>query len=355
MDLPMFSLNYDQLTLPIHLLSKIRRIDEFNGTWKAIQMLAPDRLSSLKQIATIESIGASTRIEGVTLTDAEIETFLKNMKTTSFRSRDEQEVAGYANVMDVIFDNYESIDITENFIQQLHSILLKFTEKDEVHRGSYKTSTNSVGAFVDGKLKAIIFETASPFETPLEMKSLIEWHDKMLEKDWHPLIIIGIFIVVFLAIHPFQDGNGRLSRSLTTLMLLKGNYSYVPYISLEHIVEDNKTDYYKALQQTQKTLRTSEPNFYPWLSFFLMTLETQMNLLRARINEIKKIQKLPKISMDIFNAVQIHQQLSIAQLSELLGINRNTIRNHVYQLVYSKYLKQNGQGRGVIYTILDRS
>jgi Fic family protein len=348
----MFNFEHDQLFLPIHLLSKIRRIDEFNGTWKAIQMLAPDRLSSLKHTATIESIGSSTRIEGVTLTNAEIETFLKNMKTTSFRSRDEQEVAGYADVMSVIFDHYEAIDLTENFIKQLHSILLKFAEKDESHRGSYKTSTNSVGAFIDGKLKAIIFETASPFETPLLMKNLIEWQEKMSEKDWHPLVIIGIFIVVFLAIHPFQDGNGRLSRALTTLMLLKNNYAYVPYISLEHIIEDNKGDYYNALQQTQRTLRSSKPDFYPWLSFFFMTLETQMNLLRKRINEIKGIQKLPKISIDIFNAIQTHQQLSIAQLSELLGINRNTIRNHVYQLAHNKYLKQNGHGRGVYYTIM---
>ncbi|MEI8295465.1 MAG: Fic family protein [Alphaproteobacteria bacterium] len=349
----MLSFEYDQLTIPMHLLSKIKRIDEFNGTWKAIQMLAPDRLSSLKYTATIESIGASTRIEGVTLTDAEIETFLKSMTTTSFRSRDEQEVAGYADVMDVIFENYESIDITENFIKQLHSILLKFTEKDVGHRGGYKTSTNSVGAFIDGKLKAIIFETASPFETPFLMKQLIEWHDKSLAQDWHPLVIIGIFIVVFLAIHPFQDGNGRLSRILTTLMLLKFNYSYVPYVSLEHIVEDNKADYYKALQQTQITLRSEKPNFYPWLSFFFMTLEMQMNLLSMRIAEIKRIQKLSKISTDILNAIQVHTQLSIVQLSELLGINRNTVRNHVYQLVHGKYLKQHGQGRGVFYTVAD--
>lgn len=349
----MFKFTYDHLTLPVHLLSKIRRIDEFNGTWKAIQMLSPDRLSTLKHSATIESIGASTRIEGVTLSNAEIETFLKNMKTTSFRSRDEQEVAGYADLIAVIFENYEKIDISENFIKQLHSILLKFAEKDESHRGEYKTSTNSVGAFIDGKLKAIIFETASPFETPFLMKNLIEWHDDMLAKDWHPLVVIGIFIVVFLAIHPFQDGNGRLSRILTTLMLLKNNYQYVPFISLENIIEDNKADYYSALQQTQKTLRSSNPDFYPWLSFFFMILEKQMNLLKKRIKEIKGIQKLPKISEDIFNAIQTHQQLSIAQLSELLGINRNTIRNHVYQLVHDKYLKQNGQGRSVFYTIRD--
>ena len=148
-----------------------------------------------------------------------------------------------------------------------------------------------------------------------------------------------------------RNGNGRLSRVLTTLLLLKNNCLYVPFVSFEQIIEDNKSDYYSALQQTQKTLRSSTPDFYPWLSFFFMILETQMNLLRNRVKDIQGIQKLLKISMEILNGIQTYQQLSIAQLSELLEINRNTIRNHVYQLVHNKYLKQNGQGRGVYYTL----
>ncbi len=302
-------------------------------------------------MATIESIGASTRIEGVTLTNIEIETLLKNLTTPSFRTRDEQEVAGYADTMSLIFDSYESLEISENHLKQLHTILLRYSVKDERHRGEYKAATNSVGAFVDGKLKAIIFDTATPFETPFLMADLLKWYDACYAEDWHPLVIIGIFIVTFLAIHPFQDGNGRLSRALTTLMLLKFNYLYVPYVSLEGIIEDNKAEYYNALQKTQKTLRFSEPDFYPWLSFFFGALEKQMKTLRARIEETKLIHHLPQLSLDILDAIQTHQRLSISQLSNLLGINRNTVRNHVYELMRNKRLTQHGEGRGVFYTL----
>lgn len=348
----MINVNIQKLSIPIHFLSKIRLIDEFNGAWKATQLLAPERLLSLKQVATIESIGASTRIEGVTLTNAEIETFLRNLASTSFRTRDEQEVAGYSDAMMTIYDSYGSFDISENHIKQLHAILLKYSDKDDGHRGEYKITTNSVGAFVDGKLKAIIFDTASPFETPLLMEGLIEWHENAVRENWHPLVIVGIFIVTFLAIHPFQDGNGRLSRALTTLMLLKFNYLYVPYVSLEGIIEDNKADYYKALQQTQATLRSSHPDFNPWLNFFFAVLEKQMNSMQARIEETKLIQQLSKLSMEILQAVQTHQRLSVSQLSHLLGVNRNTLRNHVYELLRDKRLTKHGEGRGVFYTII---
>lgn len=347
----MIKVTINALSLPVSLLSQLRRVDEFNGAWKATQLLAPDRLSSLKHVATIESIGASTRIEGVTLSNIEIETLLRNLTSTSFRTRDEQEVAGYSDAMNVIFDAYGDFEISENHLKQLHGILLKYSEKDERHRGDYKTSSNSVGAFEDGKLKAIIFDTASPFETPLLMGQLIKWYEDVCQKDWHPLVIIGVFIVVFLAIHPFQDGNGRLSRALTTLLLLKFQYAYVPYVSLEGIIEDNKADYYKALQRTQRTLRSAEPDFVPWLTFFFSILEKQMETLRSRIEETKLIQHLPQLSVNILEAIQNHQRLSVSQLSDLLGMNRNTIRNHVYELLRDKRLAQHGEGRGVFYTM----
>lgn len=348
----MINVNIKKFSVPIKLLSKIRGIDEFSGAWKATQLLAPDKLSSLKHVATIESIGASTRIEGVTLTNIEIETLLKNLTSTSFCTRDEQEVAGYADAMRTIFDSYQAFDISENHLKQLYSILLKYSDKDQGHRGEYKKVTNSVGAFVDGKLKAIIFDTASPFETPLLMGGLINWYEAVCEEDWHPLVIVGIFIVTFLAIHPFQDGNGRLSRALTTLMLMKFNYLYVPYVSLEGVIENNKADYYKALQQTQKTLRFSEPDFNPWLNFFFAALEKQMNSMRARIEETKLIHQFSQLSVKILQAVQIHERLSVSQLSDLLGINRNTLRNHVYELMRDRRLKKHGEGRGVFYTII---
>jgi Fic family protein len=345
----MIAKNFKDLNLPITLLSHMRRIDDFNGTWKAVHMLSPERLSHLKYVATIESIGSSTRIEGVTLTNQEIETFLKNMSTTSFASRDEQEVAGYSDLMNVIFDQYSDLNINENHLKQMHSILLKYSTKDERHRGGYKTLSNSVGAFLDGKLQAIIFETASPFETPLMMTDLMNLYDIMVGEDIHPLISIGIFVVTFLAIHPFQDGNGRLSRALTVLMLLKSNYTYVPYASLERLIEDNKSDYYKALRATQLTLRSENPDFVPWLVFFINCLEKQVDHLKNRIGNIQKIQRLPEGVSKILDLFDQYPVLSIQEISNLLETSRNTIRAHIYQLHNDGFLTKSGSGRNVIY------
>ena len=208
------------------ILRRIAEIDEFKGQWQALGRLAPDRLSALKKIATIESIGSSTRIEGVRLTDAEIERLLTGIQVFSFRSRDEQEVAGYAELMEMVFSSWSEIALTENHIKQFHGILLKHSDKDERHRGNYKTLPNHVEAFDEnGKSLGVIFETASPFDTPRKMEALIAWTNEEMNKNTHhPLLIIAAFVVRFLAIHPFQDGNGRLSRALTTLLLLRSGY-----------------------------------------------------------------------------------------------------------------------------------
>ena len=154
----------------------------------------------------------------------------RGVKTFSFRTRDEQEVGGYAETMETVFSSFREIPLTENFIRQLHGMLLKFSTKDERHRGDYKKFPNHVEAFdAEGKSQGVIFQTASPFQTPALMKELVEWTNKELnEKELHPLLIIGIFVLVFLQIHPFQDGNGRLSRILTTLLLLREGFAYVP-------------------------------------------------------------------------------------------------------------------------------
>src|SRR5208283_1459643 len=173
--------------------------------------------------------------------------------------RDEEEVAGYAEAMNTVFESFNEISLTENHIKQLHAMLLKHSSKDTRHRGEYKKFPNHVEAFdKQGKSLGIIFETTSPFDTPQKMKELVEFTIKTLsEKELHPLITIAIFIVHFLAIHPFQDGNGRLSRLLTTLLLLRSGYEYVPYASLEAVIEANKDDYYLSLRKTQITLRAT--------------------------------------------------------------------------------------------------
>lgn len=243
------------------VLKLIAGIDEFKGLWRALKTLSPDTLSELRQTATIESVGSSTRIEGAKLTDRQVATLLANLKIESFRNRDEEEVAGYATAMNLVFDAWDAMALTENHIRQLHRVLLQFSSKDERHRGEYKTNTNHVAAFdADGKQIGIVFETATPFDTPFEMEKLVRWvDDAQREGVLHPLLIVGVFVVWFLAIHPFQDGNGRLSRVLTTLLLLRFGYAYVPYSSLESIIEENKNGYYTALRQTQLTLKTETP------------------------------------------------------------------------------------------------
>ena len=216
------------------ILALIAEIDEFKGAWRALGTLAPERLSALRRVATIESIGSSTRIEGSKLSDREVERLLANLEIKSFASRDEQEVAGYAEVMELVFRSWQDITITENHIKQLHRDLLVYSTKDARHRGEYKTSSNSVAAFDKaGKQIGIVFATATPFDTPRLMTELITWFNQANDdRRLHPLLVIGIFTVVFLEIHPFQDGNGRLSRVLTTLLLLRAGYAYVPYSSL---------------------------------------------------------------------------------------------------------------------------
>lgn len=332
------------------MLSFVAAIDEFKGAWQATSNLNPDRLSTLKHVATIESIGASTRIEGVTLKNVEIETLLQQLSVTSFKSRDEEEVAGYADLMSLIYDCYAEMEISENHIKQLHTVLLKYSTKDARHRGEYKTTNNSVGAFVDGKLKAIVFETASPFETPYAMADLIGWYHTALSLDWHPCLVIGVFIVVFLAIHPFQDGNGRLSRALTTLMLLKHGYSYVPYSSHEKIIEENKVNYYKALQLTQLTLRSDSQNYTPWLLFFLTCLHQQKNVLALKLEKEKMIQSLPKAAEEILVLLESHGKLSISELEKLTGLNRNTLKSHLRQLVAHRRILQHGERKGGYYS-----
>lgn len=270
------------------LLSLVAEIDEFKGAWRALGTLAPERLNALRRVATIESIGSSTRIEGSKLSDRDVERLLSKLEIKSFVTRDEQEVAGYAQVMETIFQSWQHVPITENHIRQFHRDLLRHSEKDQRHRGEYKKMSNRVAAFDEnGKEIGIVFETASPFDTPRLMSELVAWLKEAKELGrLHPLLTIGIFIVVFLEIHPFQDGNGRLSRILTTLLLLQSGYAYVPYSSLESVIENNKESYYLALRQTQGTIRTDKPDWHPWLLFFLRALQQQKNRLSAKVGGI---------------------------------------------------------------------
>ncbi len=344
----------DTIHITPEILSLIAQIDEFKGVWRTLGTLAPDRLSALRRVATIESIGSSTRIEGSKLSDREVERLLSNLVIQSFETRDEQEVAGYAELMDLVFESWPNIPFNENHIKQLHQILLRHSDKDSRHRGQYKTNSNSVAAFDEnGNQIGIVFETATPFNTPHLMAELVTWvKDEREQKTLHPLLIIALFVVVFLEIHPFQDGNGRLSRVLTTLLLLQSGYAYVPYSSLESVIELNKEAYYLALRQTQGLIRTDTPNWQPWLVFFLRSLADQVRRLEKKVEREKIVMtSLPEISLHIVEFVREHGRITIGNAIKLTGISRNTLKVHFRNLVQRGHLTQHGSGRGVWYEL----
>lgn len=336
------------------ILNLISEIDEFKGAWKSLGQLAPDQLATLKKIATIESIGSSTRIEGSVLSDKEVEILLNNFTIKQFHTRDEQEVAGYSFAMNLIFQNYESIPLTENYIQQIHQYLLQYSEKVAWHRGQYKRSPNHVEAFDEtGKSLGIVFETSSPFETPLRMQVLIDWTNKTLSgRQLHPLLVTAIFIVEFLAIHPFQDGNGRLSHILTTLILLNQGYLYVPYSSLEAVVEQNKEGYYLSLRQTQGTLRSESPNWQPWIIFFLRTMQKQKRNLEKKLEkEQLLLMQLPGLSLQLLESIKSRGRITVKEAVVITQANRNTIKKHLDQLVSGNRIQRNGTGKATWYSL----
>ncbi len=344
----------DTLYISPEILRLIARIDEFKGAWRALGSLAPDRLTALRRVATIESIGSSTRIEGSKLTDREVEKLLSNLAIQTFETRDEQEVAGYAELMDLVFSSWRDIPFNENHLKQLHQILLHHSQKDARHRGQYKTHSNSVAAFDEtGQQIGIVFETASPFDTPHLMAELVAWvNDERDKAQMHPLLIVAIFVVVFLEIHPFHDGNGRLSRVLTTLLLIQAGYAYVPYSSLESVIELNKEAYYLALRQTQGSIRTDAPNWQPWLVFFLRSLAEQVRRLEKKVEREKIVlAALPDLSLQIVEFAREHGRVTIGDAIKLTGVSRNTLKQHFRNLVEQGHLNQQGGGRGVWYEL----
>ncbi|MGD0949368.1 MAG: Fic family protein [Candidatus Binatia bacterium] len=345
-------LTIDTLQITPEFLTLIAEIDEFKGAWRAFGTLAPERLNALRRVATIESIGSSTRIEGSKLSDREVERLLSNLQIQSFATRDEQEVAGYAKVMETVFQSWADIPVTENHIRQLHRDLLSYSDKDDYHRGAYKTTSNSVAAFDEaGQQIGVVFETATPFDTPRLMAELVAWlNEARTLGRLHPLLVIGVFIVVFLEIHPFQDGNGRLSRILTAILLLQAGYAYVPYSSLESVIEHSKEGYYLALRQTQGTIRTAAPNWQPWLLFFLRALQQQKRRLAAKVEREKIIiAALPELAVQIVDHARQHGRVTIGDMIRVTGASRNTLKEHFRRLVALGHLKQHGARKGTWY------
>lgn len=348
------------ITYTAGLVRAIAEIDEFKGRWRVFADRSDPRLESLRRIATIESVGSSTRIEGAALSDAEVDALLSGLDVTSFASRDEQEVAGYADAMRLVFESAKELTLTGGHVLQLHKVLLRHSEKDAWHRGKYKSMPNHVAAFDEaGREVGILFETASPLETPARMEALLTWTNRANDGgDLHPLLVIAAFVVTFLEIHPFQDGNGRLSRILTTLLLLRAGYAYVPFASLERIVEERKGLYYSALRRTQTTMRDESPDWEPWIRFFFACLveqkrrlEEQLGQLDQRAPTTTQEPDLHPLSARVIELLVRDGRLSISELVEATGANRNTIKVRLRELVDAGRVQRHGRGRGTWYAL----
>src|SRR3989339_1854862 len=250
--------------IPSVIVSKIAKIDELKGQWISGARLSPQVLGRLKRSVLITSTGASTRIEGARLTDEDIEKLMRGINIQKFTNRDKQEAQGYYELLENVFNSWKSLKFNDSLIKHFHQELLKYVEKDENHRG----------------------------EDPSQMHNMVEWTQKTLKEDkYHKLLVIGNFLVEFLKIHPFTDGNGRLSRVLTNLLLLQSGYLYIPYISHEKLVEDNKPDYYITLRRSQKTMGTDNENITDWLEFFL-DIVLQQSYMAVELLSKENIEKI---------------------------------------------------------------
>jgi Fic family protein len=344
----------DSLEITPPILNLIAEIDEFKGAWRAFGNLSPDKLLQLKRVATIESIGSSTRIEGSKLSDQQVQQLLSGLQVQKFVGRDEQEVLGYSELMETIFQSYQDMPLSEQYLMQMHQILLKYSEKDQWHKGGYKQTHNHVIAKdSDGNEVGVVLETASPFDTPLRMQALVEQAQaELVAGRLHPLLVISMFVVTFLAIHPFQDGNGRMSRALTTYLLLKAGYVYVPYSSLEAIIERQKKDYYIALRQTQGTFQTPRTDWLPWLTFFLQVLKSQKDHLEVKVQreQILLVQQ-PEVVGLILEIIGSRGRITISELEKMTSTPRSSLRRQLEKLVATNQIKLNGKGKGSWYTL----
>lgn len=339
------------------IIKKIAYIDSFNGKWTGLEIKESIYLKELKQIATIESIGSSTRIEGSTLSDEEVKNLINSVKITSFKTRDEEEVFGYYEVLNLILESYDEIEVKKNHIHHLHKSLLQVSSKDQSHRGSYKKLSNKVVAKYPGGRQKIVFNTTAPFLVDKEMDHLISWTNKNFDnEELHPLIITGTFIYEFLSIHPYQDGNGRLSRLLTTLFLLRHNYDFMQYASMEIEIEKRKKDYYKALMNGQKNRGTKQELIDDWMIFFLETLEATIKKLEDRYKSIKdKKSYINDRQQKIVNFIGIKEPVKIGDLTAALtDFSEYTIKKDVKYLLDEKYLEKAGRGKATVYLIRRR-
>ncbi|OHA89771.1 MAG: hypothetical protein A3C70_00740 [Candidatus Zambryskibacteria bacterium RIFCSPHIGHO2_02_FULL_43_14] len=336
---------------PQSIWELLNRIDEIKGRWVGGATLNPQALGRLEKSTLITSTGASTRIEGAKLSDEDVEKLMRGLSMEKFANRDKQEVKGYYELLNNVFESWRAIPFSESTIKHFHRELLKYVEKDKLHRGEYKKTENKVH-MVDEKGQSIgvLFDTTPAYLTSKEMLELVDWtKDALAAKEFHPLLIIGNFLVELLNIHPFQDGNGRISRILTNLLMLHSDYPYVPYISHEKLVEDNKADYYIALRKSQKTIKTDKENILAWPEFFLkITLLQAEQAIDLLSRENIELLLSPK-QLIVWQYLEDVSEATPGEISKATKVARPTVSQSLVVLMRLKKVKRIGQGRTTRY------
>jgi Fic family protein len=334
------------------IMKRLSEIDSFKGYWQATELKHSKHLKELRKIATIASIGSSTRIEGATLTDQEVEKLLKSVKITKLTTREQQEVVGYYQALEIILNNYAEIPLTENYLHQMHGILLKHSGKDQSHKGRYKQLSNQVVANYPDGTQRTIFRTTEPHLTSSEMESLLIWASERREKaDMHPVLLVAVFVYEFLSIHPYQDGNGRLSRLLTTLLLAQQGYDFVQYVSFENIIEAQKEGYYRALMDGQKNRYTEDEKIDKWVLFFLDCLVTLVLRLDEKYKQYSKLKKeLNDRQKEVLELIRNKEVVRISDVeTSFETYSRNTLKKDLAYLVNEGFLLKTGEKSGTRY------
>ncbi len=333
-----------------NIVALLGEIDGIRGEFKSGLRMAPQAITNLKRSTLITSAGASTRIEGAKINDAEVEKIMRGLAVSKFADRDSQEVQGYLETLQNVFDSFEVLPLRESVVTSLHNQLLKYSTKDDMHRGVYKKKENTVGVLgADGTVAKVLFETTPAYLVPKEMQELVEWTRDALEKNrFHHLLVIANFIVEFLKIHPFEDGNGRLSRILTNLLLLRSGYTFAQYVSHEQIVERRKDEYYVALRKSQETFRAGD-TITPWLHFFFSTVKEQALNALSHLEEEKVEDILSPKQYEVWKYLSRVGEASRGDIAKDTGIVEVTVRQALNRLRTLGKIKRIGQGRGTRY------
>ena len=300
------------------ILSLVAEIDEFKGAWRALGRFAPERLAALRHSTLIESVGASTRLDGATLGDRDVERLLCAPQQPLLPTRDEQAIVGYARVLQRIFLRWDALSPTETCLEQLHRELL--SQRPGNRRGDDR----------HGSIAALL--------------AWLRSHEA--SRTLHPLLLIAAFTAAFSRLQPLPEANGRCARAFTVLLLLRSGYAYVPYGSLEGLIEQHREHYERALQNASAAAGCNA-----WLECFLQLLLLHKRRLEKRLErERSSLGELSELSARLLGVVREHGRLTIAAAVKATGGRRGTIKDHVSALCRQGRLARHGAGRGAWYS-----